>query len=77
MKLMVCDQPLVTAEDVVTCSSWQVVDLESLVKQEQFLQLTELLEFDPAMFGIVISGLLLTFVSGHVTGLITRTMNRT
>ena len=73
---MVCDQPLVTAEDVVTCSSWQVVDLESLVKQEQFLELIELFEFDPATFALIISGLIVTFISGHVTGLVTRTMYR-
>lgn len=76
MKLMVCDQPAVIAEGVVTCSSWQVVDLESLVKQEQFLQLIELFEFNPVTFGLIISGLILTFISGHVAGLITRTMNR-
>lgn len=77
MKLMVCDQPSVTAENVVTCSSWQVVDLESLVKQEQFSQLMELFEFDLATFGIITGGLLLTFISSHVGGLVVKRMNRT
>lgn len=77
MKLMVCDQPFVTADNVVACSSWQVVDLESLVKQEQFLQLIELLEFDSVTFGIITSGLLLTFIASHVGGLVVKRMNRT
>lgn len=77
MKLMVCDQPSVTAENVVTCSSWQVVDLESLVKQEQFLQLMELFEFDLATFGLITGGLLLTFIFSHTGGLVVKRMNRT
>jgi hypothetical protein len=76
MKLMVCDSPNITNKGVLKCSDWQLVDLESLVTQEQFFQLSELFVFDPVTFGLITSGLILTFVTGHVTGSIARIMSR-
>ena len=73
---MVCDQPVVTADDTLSCSQWQLVDLESLVTQEQFYSLTELLEFDPVLFGTIATGLILTFISGHIAGITIRGINR-
>ncbi|ROR99922.1 hypothetical protein EDC56_2557 [Sinobacterium caligoides] len=38
--------------------------------------LTELFSFDPAMFAAVLSGCIVTFISGHVTGKVIRLMSR-
>jgi len=75
--LLICDAPAVTAEGYVTCSSWQTVDYESLVSESEFEDWEQLLGFDSEVFGIVLVGLLLAFVSGHVVGLVVRGMNRT
>ena len=73
---MVCDQPIVTVDNTVACSQWQLVDLESLVTQSELVALKEFFEFDPVLMGIITSGLILTFISGHVAGNVIRTMNR-
>ena len=75
--LLICDAPAVKAEGYVTCSDWQTVDYESLVSESEFEDWEQLLGFDSDVFGIVLVGLLLAFVSGHVVGLIIRGMNRT
>ena len=75
-KLLVCDQPVIKTNGVPRCDSWQQVDLESLVTQAELFELRELLEFDPVLFGTLVTGLILVFVAGHTAGTIVRTMKR-
>ncbi len=39
--------------------------------------LTELFSFDGSQFALILSGLIGTFITGHVTGMVMRTMSRT
>ena len=76
MKLLICDVPVLNPDESVSCAAWELIDQESLVTQSQFFELKELLEFDPVLFSTLLTGFILTFVSGHVAGVIVRRMSR-
>jgi hypothetical protein len=76
MKILTCALPTLNPDNTVVCDSWEMVELESLATQTDFYELRELLEFDPVLFSTLLTGFILTFVSGHVTGVIVRRMNR-
>lgn len=76
MKLLICDQPVLNQDESVSCPNWVTIDQESLVTQSQLIELKALLEFDPALFSTLLTGFILTFISGHVTGVIVRRMSR-
>lgn len=76
MKILICDQPVINSANQVSCDAWQMTDYESLAKASDIDQLMSVFEFSPSLFGIIVSGLLLTFISGHVVGNIVRTMRR-
>ncbi len=77
MKILICDAPQVDASGYASCSAWQWADYESLVQQQDVNQLSEMLvDFDPELFAMILLTCMLTFIGGHVGGLIVRTLNR-
>ncbi|MAK92023.1 MAG: hypothetical protein CMI13_12410 [Oleibacter sp.] len=75
--ILICDSPVVSAEGFVSCNAWQTADYESLISESEFSDWESLIGFDTEIFGIVTAALLLSFVSGHVLGVIVRVLNRT
>ncbi|WP_028292599.1 hypothetical protein [Oceanobacter kriegii] len=69
--LLICDSPVINDAGFVSCSAWSMVDYEFV---EAALNLTT---FDAEIFGTVLGSLLLSFITGHVAGLVIRLLNRT
>ncbi|WP_276784273.1 hypothetical protein [Thalassolituus oleivorans] len=76
MQLLACDSVIYSgsgASGSPSCSAWVEV-----TQEQMFLEtLEQYFGFDPELFAVLIVGMLLTFVTGHVTGVIVKTMNRT
>ncbi len=69
--LLICDSPQYNEAGYVSCSAWTEVSYESL---ESAVNITS---FDADVFGVVVTGLLLSFVTGHVAGVVIKLLNRT
>lgn len=77
MKILICDAPQIDASGYVTCSAWQWADYESLVQQPDLNQLSQMLvDFDPALFGMMLTAFMVTFAAGHGVGIVSRLMQR-
>ncbi len=76
MKVLICDSPTIRKNNTVSCASWQVVDYESLALKTDLFPFEEYLGFDGVIFGKILAALLISFITGHVGGLIVRNMNR-
>ncbi len=76
MKVLICDSPTIRKNDTISCNSWQVVDYKSLALKEDIIPFEQYLGFDTQIFFIVIGALLLSFITGHIGGVVVRHMNR-
>ena len=75
----VCD----SAQDITTgtyaqCDNWIKVDYTQLVQTADVTRLEDLLvTFSPETFAAIVAATLVTFITGHVAGVIVKLMNRT
>ncbi|WP_221794610.1 hypothetical protein [Oceanobacter mangrovi] len=74
--VLVCDSPVVTADNTVQCAAWQTVEFDQIALTSDLTDWDTYLGLDVEVFGQVVVGLLVTFVTGHVTGVVVRLMNR-
>jgi hypothetical protein len=75
--VLVCDSPAVSSNGTVTCDAWQSVDYDQIALKSDLFDWEAYLGLDIEIFGQVVIGLLLTFVTGHVVGVVIRLMART
>ena len=75
-KILICSSPTIKKNDVISCDSWQVVDFDSIALKTDLFPFEEYLGFDDVIFAQVLAALLVSFITGHVGGLIVRNMNR-
>ncbi|ASP40346.1 hypothetical protein CHH28_17420 [Bacterioplanes sanyensis] len=78
MQILICNAPQIDANGYASCAAWQLADYESLVQQPDLTQLSTLFtEFDPALFGMMLTAFMVTFAAGHGVGIVSRLMQRT
>ena len=65
--VLVCDSPAVSSNGTVTCDAWQSVDYDQIALKSDLFDWEAYLGLDIEIFGQVVMGLLLTFVTGHIT----------
>lgn len=75
--VLLCDSPEVQANGTLTCAAWQMADYEQIALKSDLFDWETYLGFDLDVFGQVLVGLLLSFVTGHIAGVIVRLMSRT
>lgn len=76
MQVLICEAPAVLPDGTPSCDAWQTVAYESLALKTDLFPFEEYLGFDGVLFGKILAGLLITFITGHVGGIIVRNMNR-
>ena len=74
--VLICETPAVLPDNTITCAGWQTVPYESIALKEDIFPFEEYLGFDDVLFGQILAALLITFITGHVGGIIVRNMNR-
>jgi hypothetical protein len=75
--VLLCESPVIQANDTIKCAAWSSVDYEQIALKSDLFDWETYLGFDLGVFGQVLTGLLLSFISGHVAGVVLRLMNRT
>ena len=63
---------------VVSCGDWLTVDYAQISQTADVTKLADLfVTFSPETFAAIVAATLVTFILGHVTGMIVKLMNRT
>lgn len=63
---------------VLGCDNWLTIDYSQLSQTADVTELADLfVTFSPETFAAIVAATLVTFIVGHVTGMIVKLMNRT
>lgn len=75
----VCDSTQdVTSGSYARCDNWLKVDYAQFSQTADVTELADLfVTFSPETFAAIVAATLVTFIVGHVTGMIVKLMNRT